>query len=71
VTLKCLTRQLQTDGRPGFNSGFVSFLTTIILLRNKHTLLPDRRVEGVIRRGAKQPDFEIGRFCTGGAMHRR
>jgi len=51
VAFKCLTRQLQTDGRPGIDSGFVSFLTTIILLRNIHTLLPDRRVDGVICRG--------------------
>jgi len=46
VALKCLTKQLQTDGRPG-----VSFLTTVILLRNMHTLLPDRWMDGVIRRG--------------------
>lgn len=46
-----LDKTLQTDGRPDIDFGFVSFLTTIILLRNMHTLLLDGRVDGVIRRG--------------------
>jgi len=71
MSLNCLTRR-----RPGFDSGFVSFLTTIILLRNTHTLLPDGRVDGVIRRGQSSRTLKLvvpvpAALCTDGEVTSR